>query len=165
MSHFVVLVLTEDGVLSTVRTLLSPYNEWTQVEPYKVYEYVNWPDGEDEHGPYGFSTDNPNVKYDWCEVGGRWDGALFGVEWRDANLTEDHERLENNQRPVSELLEEDELFVPAALVTPDGEWHTSSKQWYDEGYEELREKEWKPEVKALYEQYPDCIATLIDCHV
>lgn len=73
MSHFVVAVFSmrpED-----VDMLLSPFDENTEDG-----EYLEWVSDEDsdfneERNENGYIS-NPNAKWDWYEIGGRWNGAL-----------------------------------------------------------------------------------------
>lgn len=106
MSHFNVHVFTHDNPSEeTLGELLAPYDENMTVAPYveetltarDVEEYreeyrqvpPQYPDlqfleeifGEGAVSPAGddfeiVSTSNPNSKWDWWEIGGRWRGAL-----------------------------------------------------------------------------------------
>ena len=62
MSHFSVAVFTNGE--ATIKELLAPYDENLAVE-----------EEQDENGEkYSY---NPNAKWDWYEVGGRWMGMLI----------------------------------------------------------------------------------------
>jgi len=99
MSHFTVLVIGDD-----VEGKLAPYNEEKRVAPYKDYMSVearermakhygikvedteallskmkDWcgrEGGADEKGMYEVSTYNPESKWDWYQIGGRWAGSF-----------------------------------------------------------------------------------------
>lgn len=98
MSHFVIAVLTKpEG--KTVKELLAPYQEnnmgdcpkeylafedrteelkeyWGKYGEGKTLEEYAEEDGYEIHeGKYGF-WENPNAKWDWYVVGGRWSGML-----------------------------------------------------------------------------------------
>lgn len=101
MSHFAVLVLHEED--QSIRDLLAPYDENLEVEPYIKYtrtqainkmreEYPNackdmsedeifqeacewYGNMVDDDGDI-LSTYNPHSKWDWYQVGGRFNGAL-----------------------------------------------------------------------------------------
>lgn len=124
MSHFTVLVALPketplEGVEEALGTVLEPWNENTEVEPYRLYEdgrpedhwghdstYENalppaegdavpltweayvpafnerWGDEPLEYDAelgkaYHMTTYNPNSKWDWWQVGGRWSNALL----------------------------------------------------------------------------------------
>lgn len=64
MSHFTVAVATKKNSIEEVEKLLAPYSENLEVEPYL-----------DEDGDE--TTYNPNSKWDWYEIGGRWNNHLI----------------------------------------------------------------------------------------
>ena len=93
MSHFLLAVLHEEW--QDVDELLAPYSEELETEPRLEYtkeeaiyeEYRDKSDKEcwklmadgyttDENGNI-YTTYNPQSKWDWYEVGGRWDGDLL----------------------------------------------------------------------------------------
>lgn len=51
-------------------------------------------------------TDNPNAKFDYYTLGGRWSGAFGGAD--------------GNSCPVGRIPED---FVPFAILTPEGRWY------------------------------------------
>ena len=63
MSHFTVAVATKKNSIDEVEKLLAPYDENIEVEPYL-----------DEDGDE--TTYNPNSKWDWYQIGGRWNNSL-----------------------------------------------------------------------------------------
>ena len=67
MSHFTVAVITKKNSISEIEKILGPYSENLEVEPYVVN------DGDGSHT----STYNPNSKWDWYEIGGRWLNSLL----------------------------------------------------------------------------------------
>lgn len=105
MSHFTVLVISKTNDPDELTRLLAPYDENTAVEPYfeKIEEgrwnhYIDWcvkenkdptSDFEDywgrpkavENGQVGYlSTHNPQSKWDWYQLGGRWIGELISTD-------------------------------------------------------------------------------------
>lgn len=97
MSHFAVLVKIpveyQDNVLATIQDLLSPYSEndvaYEEFVPkdiekdYEKYKkgkesLEEWAERNGYHkqgDSFGYMS-NPNAKWDWFEVGGRWAGML-----------------------------------------------------------------------------------------
>lgn len=82
MSHFPVLVIGDD-----VESQLAPFDENLDVEPYESGDvYNDRPNFIDEEGErhrrrddgkwVRLTTRNPNSKWDWYQVGGRWHGGL-----------------------------------------------------------------------------------------
>lgn len=99
MSHFTLMVVAEDE--TQLEELLAPYDESLQVEPYKSYDDLAWVKNEEfnslttpeekiswikenweedyfwdseENSFYTMSTYNPESKWDWWTLGGRWMG-------------------------------------------------------------------------------------------
>jgi len=98
MSHFVTLVLIPKeapDIHDAVSELLEPYDENMRVEPYQKECYCVGkqekgkkpdPDCERCNGTVICeSTYNPNSKWDWWQIGGRWSGSLK----EDYNPSED----------------------------------------------------------------------------
>lgn len=149
MSHFVTLVIVPgdtpmNRIEQKVAILLEPYSE---------------------HNPR-----NTHVKWDWWVIGGRWDGWIYGPERekasRDkehgANLDDKHRTLENNCRLVSEIPLDEELYLPFAILTPEGEW----TDWEEMATtNEKGSNQWHETVKAVLKKYPEHLAVAVDCHV
>lgn len=95
MSHFSVLVIGKNW-----EKQLAPYSEELKVEPYKKYlsideikrikknyqtddplpymsDWTGDSGGQDENGLYYWSTYNPQSKWDWYSLGGRWKGTFL----------------------------------------------------------------------------------------
>ena len=72
----------------------------------------------DEKGLFAVHTYNPNGKWDWYEIGGRWDGFLRG----NAMIARTLRRQPNLKK-----------LLPHDFVTPDGEWH-EEETWHPAGY-------------------------------
>lgn len=99
------------------------------------------------------TTYNPESKWDWWELGGRWS-----------------ESIPNDKKPVKEILElDDEQFkdcVPYALVTPDGTWHERGQMgWWGISIHDKDKDVWHKEVRGLLEENRDCLAVVVDCHI
>ena len=100
MSHYLVGVVVND--ISEVDDILAPYDENMEVEPYTD------DDGE-------ITTYNPNSKWDWYSIGGRWSDGNNVVQIKDFKLYNDldddtlalYKRAWNSFEGKSELSEED----------------------------------------------------------
>lgn len=73
MSHFTVAVFTKTGFEEEIERLLAPYDE--QNEDYFEFETDEDGDEIEGHEEKGWLY-NPNAKWDWWEIGGRWYGLL-----------------------------------------------------------------------------------------
>lgn len=107
------------------------------------------------------STYNPEAKWDWYVIGGRWDGAIQEVCTHAASFPA-------NVVPVSMVLESWEpKHAPLAILTPDGEWH---EQGAVGGFGEFRctphdLAQWRDAAKRIFEMHMDCLAVGVDCHI
>lgn len=82
MSHFTVAVFTKTGTEEEVDRLLAPYQENNMGDCPK--EYLAFVEDEDadmdeETGKRGY-WENPNAKWDWYQIGGRWKGLLVSTK-------------------------------------------------------------------------------------
>lgn len=120
------------------------------------------------------STYNPESKWDWYRVGGRWDGAIKGRERPSKdngfNFGKEHEEIRHNLRLVSEMpLGDTEAMMeicPFAFLSPDGEWHERGKMgWFGMVAEEKDRDDWQKQVEAFLRKHVDCVAICVDCHI
>ena len=65
--------------------------------------------GVDEVGLFSWTTANPEGKFDWYEIGGRWSGKFHG--W---NVIETDALLKAGNL---------ETLLPFNIVTPEGAWY------------------------------------------
>lgn len=107
------------------------------------------------------STYNPDSKWDWYSVGGRWDGFLH---YKDA----DPGFEETNVAYIHEL-DMDYLLehTPFCFVTEEGKWEEKGKMgWWCSVSNEKSEESWKQQfvdyVKSLD---ADCLVTVVDFHI
>lgn len=181
MSHFTVGVLTKDGGKS-IDELLAPFQENNMGDCPREYMEFNIADESEEElldeyegmkdeyetfelfllNQYGYTKhelsgeigywENPNAKWDWYEVGGRWSGMLLtknGEYWDSAKLKDiDWEKMkelkeakytatwenepEGIHRYFAGILEDDTKesyvkrmceFSTFAIITTDGIWY------------------------------------------
>jgi hypothetical protein len=109
------------------------------------------PDGDVARPPY---------KFDYCIIGGRYDGLITGKE-QHYNLSPDEFEKrygvdvitpEANRCGVLDLPAD---IVPDAIVTPDGTWHDDLGQpWND----------WEREARRILHQHSTHQAVALDCH-
>lgn len=118
-------------------------------------------------------ADNPHGKWDWYEIGGRWDGWIHGPESEHAAHT--HHRLNpdaprddlrNNTRLVRDIPIAESHYVPFALLTPDGEWHQAGiMHTWAIVTDAISPGVWHGQVKAILTRYPEHLAVAVDCHI
>lgn len=146
---------------------------------------------DEEKQDYGY-WENPNSKWDWYSVGGRWSDMLVakdGVKGDkgEPSLICSYTNTASNKYSSLKIKdidwEHDEMkeFVTYGILTPDGIWHDkddtpSSKKWYkslnaniprEESRELLKQadEEWDKEYKELMSKAdPEWTITLVDIH-
>ena len=97
---------------------------------------------------------NPNSKWNWYTIGGRFNNYLKTLSGKTTN--EDY---------VSKIDWED--ILPFAFVTPIGEWHERGKMgWWACVFNEKPTDNWKSEFKEFLDSLDeDTIVTVVDCHI
>jgi hypothetical protein len=122
------------------------------------------PDCEECHGTGTYKSHyNPESKWDWWVIGGRWGGALY-----DENSESESEDHEDNMILIQEMLDRprENIFFPRAIITPDGKWHQKGRMgWFGMSSDDKEQNKWEDEVMALYEQYPNNMMVLLDLHI
>ena len=100
------------------------------------------------------STYNPNSKWDWYTIGGRWNNYLKTLSGETTN--EDY---------VSEIDWKD--IIPFVFVTPIGEWHERGEMgWWACVSNGKNIEDWKSEFKEFLDNLDkDTIVTVVDCHI
>lgn len=197
MSHYHTIVLIDPDVRDVraeIAKMLAPFDENVKVAPYPVVidganlemmvscyktddvaefaaRMMDWkgrPGFVEDGKLYYESTRNPNSKWDFYRIGGRWDGTLFGVERtsdRGFNFAKHHETLEYNMRPVKDLPDFDALDC-YAILTPKGEWLSVGRMgWWGMSHDEMTLDKYKSRFVKTLEEYKHCVAVCIDCHI
>lgn len=111
------------------------------------------------------STYNPNSKWDWYCVGGRWNGFLVLKERK-----EDGSIIEVNEAYFNEIdwdYMKEWNRIPFCFVNKDGEWYEKGEMgWFAITTNEMEEDTWR----ATFEEYistveDDCLVTVVDFHI
>ena len=194
MSHFSVGVFIEPKRDKKLEDLLAPYQENNigncpkeyleffecseEIEEYEKYkdkyktldEFMEKCYGykkDDVTGKYGYWA-NPNAKWDWYTIGGRWSNSIIrknGYKCDYAKLKDiDWDKMrENKKRNAEEIwdsnpegiermlcgIEKDDTkesyikreseFGTYAVITPDGKWHSTGEMGYFGGSSDTAE--------------------------
>jgi hypothetical protein len=151
-----------DYNLDKCRDLLAKLRRTTPEEKYA--EYVRFHEDFDGQGR-PISTYNPDSKWDWYRVGGRWDGWITGNEQSSEggfNFGARHETLANNTATTEQALAGDK--IPHALITPDGNWHERGRMGWWANL--LTENDgWDSDAKAILARYPGHRVVIVDAHI
>ena len=132
--------------------------------------FISYEDAWEEAKDWGYeidenenllSTYNPDSKWDWYSVGGRWGGFLHYKDadpgFEETNIAYIHEL------DIDYLLE----HTPFCFVTEDGEWVEKGEMgWWCSVSNEKSEETWKQQftdyVKSLD---ANCLVTAVDFHI
>jgi hypothetical protein len=125
------------------------------------------------------STYNPDSKWDWYLLGGRWTGVLPVKEefiddeaaWEHISLgdpgvmTEPAERGFCDAAPLRMLNLAKDFSTYAAVK--EGKWYQSGQMgWWGMSTEEVEPTEWAQQFHALLDGLnPDTMISLLDCHI
>jgi hypothetical protein len=184
--HYCVFVMIGNNthIGSSVETALAPFDEAREVEPSRFHlphhELVmmakhfgipashvhelsermeDWNDrsgGVDREGLYYLSTCNPDGRWDWYEIGGRWEGRFGG----------------RNEIKASDLADAPNLaeLLPYFLVTPQGEWLEHERHYVVHANEltltreSMDEKQRLAQVRRTLLRWPDHTVVCVDIH-
>ena len=163
MTHFSVIVIlpkdvqptTTDDAEQHIARLIAAYDENEQVEAYERVcpcarsELLDTPSCTQCKGTGIYmSTYNPQSRWDWWVVGGRWEGMFDGE--KDIDLVRNIKREE----------------VASHIVTPDGIWHARGNVgWWGMFDATVSDEEWDNTVKGICAEHLDHVAVNIDCHI
>lgn len=123
------------------------------------------------------TTYNPNSKWDWWVIGGRWNGSITknrpGSErFRQVGIEDlicvSHNIDSENCVPTPELLEywNPKINTPFALLTPDNVWHEKGEMlMFGQSNDKSSIQEWRNDVMALLKANQDTIAIGCDMHI
>ena len=102
------------------------------------------------------TTYNPDSKWDWWVVGGRWNG------WITGNKCASPESVEDNLAPVEQAIQRG--VIPHAIITPDGQWHEHGKLgWWAILLTE--NEDWNAQAREILSGYPGHHLLIIDAHI
>lgn len=102
---------------------------------------------------------NPQGKWDWWVVGGRWTGVL-----NEAAVPDD---IHTNSLPVPDILAKG--WLPHTILTPAGQWaehqfsfSVSTSGAFQGEYE--ADETWRERATRILENHRDCIGIVVDYH-
>ncbi len=140
---------------------------WDDEEIYQ--EAIKWYESEDigENGEV-YSTCNPNSKWDWFVLGGRWSGSIKLKEGATGEMGESGtggNETGIDQAMKGDIANLDELSTFAVLK--DGEWFERGEMgWWGIAHNKKDEELWKSELNKLVHDLPDeTLISIYDCHI
>lgn len=100
------------------------------------------------------TTYNPQSKWDWYEIGGRWDN-IFDLTPPQNSFTGKEFLAKNNQS-----------YVPSVIVTPDGVWHSEKNWGWWACYEQkIAPDTWNELFTQILTQFGDSRLFVVDCYI
>jgi hypothetical protein len=117
-------------------------------------EHVQFHETFDDQGR-PISTYNPESKWDWYVIGGRWDGWINDKETSG-------ESVSDNTATTDQAIAGDK--IPHAIITPDGEWLERGQMgWWAILITE--NEDWDSDAKAILARYPGHRLVIVDAHI
>lgn len=189
---YVIIGPNTNNIETAVAQALAPFDEDRAVRPYKLHlsastvtamaKYYNIPEtdlagliakmsdwlgdagGNDHLGLYARCSHNPDGKWDWYQIGGRFNGRISG----DCR-SDDARGIDHNMVPVSDLIAAPDFAarVPAVVVTPYGEWIarsvfvTTSAGWH---VRDVPRRRWRERVRRILKAFPNHRVVCVDAH-
>lgn len=160
------------------------------IEEY-LRDYCGYDALDERTGKYGY-WENPNAKWDWFEVGGRWknwaEDTIGGTVVRVGDITFDPDferekasawwdqmqvedplyfKLATRGRTKEQYVESQAHLSFRACITPDGTWHEVGEMgWFGMSSESGDEKqEWDLAFSERFLTDPDLTLFVVDCHI
>lgn len=145
---------------------------------------------DEEAGEYGY-WENPNAKWDWFSIGGRFidlfNEKIGGVHMRVKDIAFDADKqrrkaeryydsggcdsfdfaLRTRGLDRERYVELESHLHFRACITPDGEWHEVGEMgWFGMSSETSDEMyEWAIHFRERFLNDPDLMLTVVDCHI
>ncbi|MBP3885787.1 MAG: hypothetical protein J6D54_12750 [Olsenella sp.] len=160
------------------------------IEEY-LRDYCGYDALDERTGKYGY-WENPNAKWDWFEVGGRWknwaEDTIGGTVVRVGDITFDPDferekasawwdqmqvedplyfKLATRGRTKEQYVESQAHLSFRACITPDGKWHEVGEMgWFGMSSESGDERQdWDLAFSERFLTDPDLTLFVVDCHI
>lgn len=129
--------------------------KWTDAQCYRSLAKYYKDDGMIDKDGNLLTKANPNAKWDWWDIGGRWYGDLVTTSGKKVNETK------------VGLLDLKKTCVPFAFMTTDGYWHEAGRMgWFATVSDEKPSAVWKREYRNYVRKLKKGVkVTIVDCHI
>ena len=111
------------------------------------------------------STYNPNSKWDWWVIGGRWSGYLVLKERAENGDIIKVDQADFNGIDWDYMFNNDK--IPFCYVCPDGDWCEKGRMgWWAMVSDEMSNQSWEKQFKDFINSIDyNCIVTVVDFHI
>lgn len=111
------------------------------------------------------STYNPDSKWDWYSIGGRWSGFLRTKEKDDEGNPIKVNQAQFKDIDWDYMIKND--IIPFNYVTEDGEWCEKGEMgWWGMTTNEMEQDDWTDNFKRYLKLVEDdCLVTVVDFHI
>ena len=180
-----VLIPSDTNVQDAAAKALEPFDEALNVAPYRVHlthkdvrrmarhfkidpantheltkrisEWTNHEGGVDRDGLFYLSPCNPDGRWDWFEIGGRWNGYIPGAP---------HNTIKAGTLAKSPKLKQ---CLPFYVLTPEGKWIEHERCYFDGDWkkmkrEQMKQAAWTRLVRETLRRWPDHQVVCVDMH-
>ena len=106
---------------------------------------------------------NPEGKYDWYAIGGRYNGWVTGMNSDPKTTVPEGYALKENHSLATDyikLIQEGKGEVPWIIITPDSKWCEAP----DRNFGPTTDPQWRGTVMNLLEMYKDYQTICLDIH-
>ncbi len=133
----------------------------------KMPNWMGCPGGKDHLGLYALCSHNPDGKWDWYEIGGRYNGRIRGVQ--TPRRYQHASDIGANTLVAAECLRSPDLSkrLPHAVLTPHSEWierssiNSTMSGWY---VREQPMRQWQQRVRRILRTFSDHRVACVDTH-
>jgi len=158
---------SREGHLKYLKEEFPKKLEWTDEDHYQ--SMIEWyePENIDEDGNV-FSTCNPQAKWDWYSLGGRWSGLIKLKE--GATGIEGQSGVFDNETGIDQAKKKDIAnldTITTYAVVKNGDWFEKGEMgWFGMSSGDKDQDLWDKEIKTILDSVADdTIISIFDCHI
>ena len=136
--------------------------------------FISYEDAWKEAKNWGYKLDdnenlvttyNPDSKWDWYSIGGRWSGFLYTKEKDDEGNPIRVNQAQFKDIDWDYMLENN--IIPFNFVTEDGDWYEKGQMgWWGMTTNEMDLSTWIEDFQSYLKNIEDdCLVTVVDFHI
>lgn len=146
---------------------LKPYNDFREAseKEHPLYEKPD-PECNECHGTGLYKSEyNPQSKWDWYIIGGRWAGEARKIApLYHGNILSVSGLLEHDCKLGGDVNNKNESYYPFSILAPESEWiERGNMGWW--GMVSDEKDNWPDVLKETLTKYQDHYGVLVDVHI